>query len=250
MKIDQNIFKYLKGDLFTNSLRIDLDRTRYESLTREEIITQIIKGKDVIHIGCSDHIPVIKQKIAVNRWLHKLISENSSSCLGIDIDRESIDYVRNELGFENIICGNILTDNLEVITSKKWDYVVFGEIIEHIGNPVEFLKTFRERFGKNISRFVISVPDIYNKKNLANMLSFREEINSDHRFWFTPYTISKILVDSGYIPESITFGNLIPLSKKELALRKLRKMTGMKVASPFYYFSSIIAIGEIQNRIS
>jgi len=245
MEIDQKILKYLKGDEFSNSLIVDLDRSKYQVRSREEVITEIIKNKDVIHLGCSDHIPIIREKIAVNKWLHKLITENSGNCIGVDIDKESIDFVINELGFTNVIHGNILTDDLKELSDKQWDYVVFGEILEHVNNPVEFLSTFRAKYGNNVKRFIITVPNIYNRKALGNMLKFKEAINSDHRFWFTPYTLSKVLVSSGYMPENISFTNLISLGKPELVIRKLKKIFGLEVKYPYYYFSSLVATGNV-----
>ena len=76
--------------------------------------------------------------------------------------------------------------NFPEITGSRWDYAVFGEIIEHIDDPVHFLKTFRQRFGGSVNRFIITVPNIYNKQHFTNMLKYREVINSDHRYWFTP----------------------------------------------------------------
>jgi hypothetical protein len=245
MEIDQKILKYLKGDEFSNSLIVDLDRSKYQVRSREEVITEIIKDKDVIHLGCSDHIPIIREKMAVNKWLHKLITENSGNCIGVDIDKESIDFVKNELGFTNVIHGNILTDDLKELSDKQWDYVVFGEILEHIDNPVEFLSTFRAKYGNNVKRFIITVPNIYNRKAMGNMLKFKEAINSDHRFWFTPYTLSKVLVSSGYLPENISFTNLISLGKPELVIRKLKKIFGLEVKYPYYYFSSLVATGNV-----
>lgn len=32
-------------------------------------------------------------------------------------------------------------------------------------------------------------------------------MNSDHRFWFTPYTISKVMMQSGICPDEIFFAN-------------------------------------------
>ena len=122
-----------------------------------------------------------------------MITDNSKNCIGIDIDRESIDFIRKELGYQNVYCGNVLTDSFEIIQGQKWDYAVFGELIEHIGDPVNFLKVFKEKHGENVSKFIISVPSIYNYQQFANMKNYKEVINSDHRFWFTPYTISRVL---------------------------------------------------------
>ena len=75
-------------------------------------------------------------------------------------------------------------------------------------------------------------------------MHYKEIINSDHRFWFTPYTISKVLASAGYKPEKITYSNLQKLSVPELIIRKLKLLTGIKVKYPFYYFKTIIISGN------
>jgi hypothetical protein len=245
MKIDPDILKYLEGDAFQTSLTVDIGKTHYNVISREKVITDIIKNKDVIHIGCSDHIQVINEKIRNNIWLHKLISENAKSCIGIDIDKESIEFIKNKLGYKNVFQGDILTDVCEKIMLNKWDYAVFGEIIEHLDDPVNFLKVFKTKYGKNVSKFIITVPSIYNKRQFANMMNFREVINSDHRYWFTPYTITKILVSAGYNPEKISYSNLQSLNIRDLMKRKIKKIMGIEVKYPFYYFNTIIISGNI-----
>jgi len=138
-----------------------------------------------------------------------------------------------------------LNDVFDNITSKNWDYVVFGEIIEHLDNPVNFLKVLKMKYGKNISKFIITVPNIYNKRQFINMMNYREVINSDHRFWFTPYTITKILVSAGYNPELISYANLQSLNTSELIVRKIKRLAGMEVKYPYYYFNTIIISGNI-----
>lgn len=245
MNIEPVVLKYLKGDSFHKSLIVDIGKTKHCIISRESAITEIIKNKDVIHIGCSDHIQHIDEKIKNNMWLHKLISDNARSCIGIDIDKESIEFIKNKIGYTNVFHWDILGDVFDNITAKNWDYVVLGEIIEHLDNPVNFLKVFKMKYGKNIDKFIITVPNIYNKRQFGNMMNYMEVINSDHRFWFTPYTISKILVSAGYIPEKISYANLQSLNKWELSVRKIKRAAGMEVKYPFYYFNTIIISGSI-----
>lgn len=245
MKIEPEVLKYLKGEAFKTSLFVDIGRSKHRIISREVAITEMIRDKNVIHIGCSDHIPVIKQKISNNSWLHKLITDNARNCIGIDIDRESIKFIKKETEYQNVFHGDILSDSFEVIEEKNWDFVVFGEIVEHLDNPVNFLKVFKSRYGDKVTRFIITVPSIYNIHQFRNMKNYLEIINSDHRFWFTPYTIAKILVSAGYNPERISYANLQSLNTKELIIRKLKKITGIKVEYPFYYFNTIIITGTI-----
>jgi hypothetical protein len=245
MKLEPRILSYLKGDAFQTSLFVDIGKSKHRIISREAVITEMIRNKNVIHIGCSDHIPVIKQKISNNTWLHKLITDNAKKCIGIDIDLESIVFIKKETGFQNVFHGDILTDNFESINGKNWDYVVFGEIVEHLDNPVNFLKVFKERHGDKVSKFIITVPSIYNLHQFRNMINYLEIINSDHRFWFTPYTISKVLVSDGYNPEKIDYANLQSLTIPELIIRKIKRMARLKVEYPFYYFNTIIITGNI-----
>jgi len=245
MKIEPDVLKYLKGDSFKNNLFVDIGKTRHKIISRESAITEMIRDKDVIHIGCSDHIQIIDEKIRNNKWLHKLITDNAKSCIGIDIDAESIKYVKEELGYQNVYHGNILTDVFDKIGEQKWDYAVFGEIIEHLDDPGNFLRIFKTRYGKDVSRFIITVPTIYNKNQFRNMMNYLEIINSDHRFWFTPYTITKLLFSAGYTPESISYANLMSLNIKDLFIRKLKRLAGMRTEYPFYYFNTIIISGKI-----
>jgi hypothetical protein len=243
MKIEPGVLKYLKGDAFQTSLNVEIGKTKHKIISREAAIIDIIRNKNVIHIGCSDHIQIINEKIKNNKWLHKLITDNAKICIGIDIDNESIEFIKNDLGYNNVFHGDILTDVFDNITERNWDYVVLGEIVEHLDNPVNFLTAFKTKYGRHVSRFIITVPNIYNKRQFINMLNYREVINSDHRFWFTPYTISKILVSAGYIPEIISYANLQSLNIRELIVRKLKRTAGMNVTYPFYYFNTIIISG-------
>ncbi|MEI6048207.1 MAG: methyltransferase domain-containing protein [Bacteroidota bacterium] len=245
MKIEPQVLKYLKGDAFQTSLNVDIGKTKYKIISREAAINEMIKNQNIIHIGCSDHIQVIREKIRNNIWLHKLISDNAKNCIGIDIDKESIEFITKELGYRNVYYGNILTDDINIIREKKWDYVVFGEIIEHLDDPVNFLRVFKEKYGENVNRFIITVPSIYNLRQFTNMMNYREIINSDHRFWFTPYTIAKILVSAGYNPEKISYTNLQSLNIKELIIRKIKRIVGMNVKYPFYYFNTMVISGNL-----
>jgi hypothetical protein len=245
MKIEPEVLKYLKGEAFKTNLFVDIGRSKHMIISREAAITEMIRDKNVIHIGCSDHIPIIKQKISNNGWLHKLITDNAKNCIGIDIDWESIEFIKKETEYQNVFHGDILTDRFEVIEEKNWDFVVFGEIVEHLDNPVNFLKVFKARYGDKVTRFIITVPSIYNIHQFRNMKNYLEIINSDHRFWFTPYTIAKVLVSAGYSPESISYANLQSLNIKELLIRKIKEITGTLVGYPFYYFNTIIITGNI-----
>lgn len=245
MIINERLLSFLKGEDFGTGLVAEYSKTRYEPLTREALIVKAVEGKKVIHAGCSDHIPVIREKINTNSWLHKLLTDKTSKCIGIDIDSKSIEFLKTELGYTNVYCADFAKDDISMIREDSWDYVVFGEIIEHIDNPVSFLNEFRNRYRTNVSRFIVSVPNILNINRYRNMFRYREVINSDHRFWFTSYTICRILAAAGYEPEQILFAGLCKLNLFEKIVRKIEQFTGIRPGYPYFYFNNIIVQGRI-----
>jgi hypothetical protein len=85
--------------------------------------------------------------------------------------------------------------------TKKWDYIVAGEVLEHIDDPVMFLKAIREKYGACTERIIITVPNALSYTNFRFALRNIEMINSDHRFWFTPFTLLKVATQAGIVVE-------------------------------------------------
>ena len=212
--------EYLNGQLFSNGLFIEYLRNNLSY--RVNFISQLFQSKHVIHLGCCDHVPLIKQKIQNHTWIHNIISESSTKCIGIDINKEAVEYVKNECDINNILYGDILKDNIPEINNSKWDYLFMGEILEHTDNPQLFLKTIRDKYKKNISKLVVTAPNALCYLNLICAIKNGECINTDHRYWFTPFTLAKLLTIAGY--STIEFCLIEP--EKEI---KTNLKTGIKI---------------------
>jgi hypothetical protein len=79
-----------------------------------------------------------------------------------------------------------------------------AEVLEHIDNPVWFLKQIIQNYRKNIGNIIITVPNalgIYAVNNATNL--GRESVNIDHRYWFTPYTICNVAHKAGLVPTEL-----------------------------------------------
>jgi len=234
---------YLNGKEFSSGLPIDLSGL-YKEVTRIDFLVHLCNQKRIIHVGCTDHISLIDEKIRNNQWLHKLLTDVSSECIGVDINEESINYV-HKLGYHNVIYGDITVSKLPEITSKNWDYLIMGEILEHVDNPVSFLKDIKNNYRESIDKIVITVPNILSLFYYNKMRKGFEFINTDHRYWFSPYTILKVIIQSGIIPTDISYCNRMPLSKYHLALRKIHFE---KKKYPFYYFQTLAVTGKLKDN--
>ncbi|PAX59724.1 class I SAM-dependent methyltransferase [Brunnivagina elsteri] len=203
MKISSEILPYLEGEKFKDSLSFKITQKETPP-DRIEFVENIIRGKSVLHIGCLDHVPLIQYRIKQGRWLHQRITDTASDCLGIDINREGIEFVRSHMNISNVCYGDIESANkIEAISARFWDYAVFGEVIEHLDNPVIFLEKFISNYGSHIGGIIITVPNAFRATNIRLLFKGLEVINSDHRFWFTPYTLLKVINQAGLVTEEL-----------------------------------------------
>ncbi len=193
---------YLSGKEFSNGKIFDYNDFEYGRVrfsTLKKILHKEEELKSVIHLGCCDHLALIDEKIQNNKWLHKILMENAKCVLGIDIDKEAVEYVKS-IGYNDVIYADITQDKTLIVDEmrkmlgdQKWDYLIAGEIVEHLDNPTEFLKIVKESYHDIIDKIIITVPNAFSMHNIMYALKGQECINTDHRFWFTPYTIGKVL---------------------------------------------------------
>lgn len=252
MKYTESDLLYLSGKKFSNGYELRL--TNNILLDRLHQTLQIVKGKNVLHIGCCDHIPLIEEKIKKNKWLHGLLDANCKRVIGIDINKDAVDYV-NERKFakEKVFCSDISkSGGLKCIPDIDYDYILLGEILEHVDNPVEFLSSLVSNVQelscfKNV-QYIITVPNAYALRKGINRKRI-ECINSDHRYWFTPYTIAKVMIRAGIVPTECYFasygtgGNGVNIPS-ELVYKALEIIRGVPCKHNSYLGDSIIVIGN------
>ena len=195
---------YLDGSRFDENVTFKYE-FQMPVRSRTDLLLELTAGKRILHIGCCDHIPALPEKIAGGTWLHGTLAEHGTNCVGIDIDPEAVGLARSLSGLTNIFHGDVTAKDSKIrqISSGLFDYAVFGEVLEHVGNPVNFLQSFISLYKSNIVRIIITVPNAFRAGNVKNILRCRETINSDHRFFFTPFTLCKVAWDAGLRPISV-----------------------------------------------
>ena len=201
--MDAAALKYLRGDAFSNGLEFLLPGTDPEgfAVDRLQYLEAACRGKRVLHLGCCDHPPLIRQRIAENRWLHGRLTAVAGRCLGVDIDAEAVAIVRDQLGRADVLCAD-LSESVppEVQAGKPWDLLVAGEIVEHLDNPVLFLAGLRQNLKGLCPEIMVTAPNAFRQANFRHVLSDLEHVNTDHRYWFTAFTLAKVLTRAGFTP--------------------------------------------------
>ena len=208
VRFNHSVIPFLKGEKFSNGLEINVANERNGSALprRLDLLEGIARNKRVIHVGFADHLPLIKKKIERRIWLHKRLVDSASVCWGIDIDKELVNYVSEEVGIKEVLHCDIVNDDIpHVLKEQKWDYMIIGEVLEHIDNPVMFVKAVGEKYKGIVDKVIMTVPNAHDLLNIRNVFRGVECINTDHRFWFTPYTLAKIGTTAGLKVESFTY---------------------------------------------
>jgi hypothetical protein len=205
MEFTKEVKEYLTGAKFSNGADISI---RQDTRIRDRIsmLVSLASNASVIHLGFADHLPLIDEKIRKGIWLHKRLADVAKECIGVDIDREAVEEISSKLNIKDLYQHDVINDPpLARITATKWDYFIIGEVLEHIDNPVLFLSEIRKKYGPYVRKFVITVPNAWDYDNLKGLLKSVESINTDHRYWFTPFTLSKVCVRAGFNVEECTF---------------------------------------------
>lgn len=179
-----------------------------EIIGKMEYIQGLIEGKKVIDIGFADHYDLIDARIKSNDWVHARFRKWSSRIIGVDVDPRAVDYVREKFGLTDVFCHDITSaERPQPILQDNWDYLILSEVLEHIPDPALFLKRIRENYGSHIKRMIITVPNAFGLITLRSVFNRIERINSDHKFWFTPYTLSRVVTAAGLEVEDFVLCN-------------------------------------------
>jgi hypothetical protein len=190
--------RYLDGSRFDENMRISFAFPRTAVPNRIDVLQRLSRDKAIVHLGFCDHVPLLDKKISENQWLHGRLRTVARRCVGVDINERAVELVRSRYLVDDIYAADMTGwDILPAITTDHWDALIIGEVLEHVGNPVDFLTRIRQTYAPHIDRVVITVPNAFRIGNFLGACRAFETINSDHRFFFTPYTLTKIVYDAG-----------------------------------------------------
>lgn len=184
MKVDSKVTEYLRGGAISNGARLQISRNPVWD--RNSLLVSMARDKNVLHMGCADHVELIEEKRQKGRYLHGLLAQSARYLAGTDVNRAAIAEMERS-GISGLYHVS------ELPPDQYFDVLLVPDVIEHVGNVEEFLVGLKKI---NAGKIVITTPNAFRLKNRS---LFRSElVNSDHRYWFSPYTLSKSIYESGY----------------------------------------------------
>lgn len=154
------------------------------------------KANDVLDVGCGAG------------YFGKYLKESgrASSVYGIELIKTVAEHAR--LNLDAVICGDLdeidLDLQLGALDKKKFDVIVFADVLEHTKNPWGILKKISENL-KDDGLLIISLPNIRHWKVLSNLLfmdrwDYEESgiMDRTHLRFFTKSTSVDLISSSGF----------------------------------------------------
>lgn len=141
-------------------------------VNREDFILGNCKGKRVLSFGASGP-------------LHEKMLETASEVYGVD--RVAAAHV---VGFD---LDDVTKTGLPLANPQ---IVVCGEVLEHLGNPLHFLKRLRTQYAGIPT--IITVPNAFAEGGRTWIKKGLENVNGDHVAWYSPKTMSVLLQRAGF----------------------------------------------------
>jgi hypothetical protein len=161
-------------------------------------ITQLCAGKRVLDLGAMDET-AFAEKRGGGYWLHEEIAKRARLVVGLDsspaLPEEGLKTGENA----SIRRGNI-SELSDFLTHEAFtpDVVVAGELIEHVENPLAFLRSFRTIDVLKGAELVFSTPNATALHNFLIGFTGRESTHQDHLCILSFKTLSTLMQRAGY----------------------------------------------------
>lgn len=198
-----------------------LDQARRPPVVRRpDHLVDLARGRKVLDVGVVEHFHENRHR---NRWLHRELAEVASSCKGIDILADDVEVLRGQ-GFD------VETHDLtEAPMAERYELVVMGEIVEHLGAPEPFLRNVRESLADG-GRVVLTTPNPYMVNRVWHTLHGRFGDSVDHALLLSPANVFELASRAG-------------LEIAEWRGVQLRNLPGWRNAVTRWIRRALIAIG-------
>lgn len=166
---------------------VDLaDRNNSHTLMVELVGSQ----KRVLDVGCA------------NGYLAKVLTERGNTVSGVEYDEKAAEQARPFL--EQLVVGDLETlDLLTELGPGRFDVVVFGDVLEHLRDPLPVLRQARALLAPG-GYVVLSIPNVAHGAVRLSLLRGRFDygplglLDETHIRFFTRDNLKALLHDAGF----------------------------------------------------
>ena len=153
---------------------------------------RVLENSNVLDIGCASGI------------IGRLLKENKNCTMdGIEVDPVSFELAKKSQIYKNMYHFSITDSKSKeyqefLKKTKKYDYIILGDILEHLVNPWEVLYHFSKKLNKE-GKILISIPNVNHIDIIKNMMNNQFNYNnvgildSTHLRFFTSLSFFQMM---------------------------------------------------------
>jgi Methyltransferase domain len=165
---------------------------------RIEFVASACRGRTVLDLGALDET-ALSSKRGRGTWLHEAIAATATRVIGIDNSSEV-----PEAGLSTATNAEIRRGDVTAL--HPWlaandfvpEVIVAGELLEHLPNPLQFLRSLVEIDRLRGSTLIVTTPNATAVHNVAIGLLSRESTHHDHLCILSYKTLHTLFRRAGF----------------------------------------------------
>lgn len=173
---------------------------------RSKFVSKHVRGEKILDIGCAGS----------NGFMHRNIVDNNraSKVMGLDINLRDLKRLKG-------ISSDLISAEAEYLPFQddSFDCVYMGEVVEHFWSAEKLLREV-SRVLKIDGRICLDSPNVYSLNRILRfVLRGKDSLGDpDHKVFYTPASLSKLLQSIGFEIIEITSDGKIHFGGKERIL--------------------------------
>jgi len=169
-----------------------------------ELLEALVRDSSVLYLGAIGETcqPLAVKVAAASRSTHARLTSVASRCVGVDIDQAGVNALTERGIFDNLMWGDGLKLRWDDIPLSAIDFIVAGDILEHVSSPGELLDAVRSICDSS-TQLVLTTPNRLSLPAFLPYLRARALEGPDHKVSFNVYTLGNLLSHHGWRVESL-----------------------------------------------
>jgi len=173
---------------------------------RSRFVSKHVGGKKILDIGCA----------GANGFMHRDIVGNNRASVVVGLDSDLRGLARLKGNRSELILASA---EFLPLQDASFDCVYLGELIEHFWSAERLLREVK-RVLKIGGKICLDSPNVYSLDRILRFVLRGEDSlgDQDHKVFYTPASLSRLLQSIGFQLIEITSDGKIPFAGKERIL--------------------------------
>jgi hypothetical protein len=233
-----------------------IPRLRYTPLERVAVerpvdriafLSAICAGRRVLDLGAMDET-AWQAKRGTGSWLHEAISRTALEVVGIDnsplVPAEGLQTAANA-----VIRRGDVRDPARIVAAlaSSPEVIVAGELLEHLENPLQFLKGFAGCARLAGATLVLTTPNSTALHNVLIGLARRESTHHDHLCIFSYKTLATLCTRAGFTRWQILpyFARFTEMQQRHAGVARLGVRTAERTINLLEWLFPLLSFGYV-----